>query len=324
MILLRHVLVLCLFALYGIAAVSAAGNGTFSIPAIPGVNVGDNLTATVYLDNTWSPKAADVYLHVRYDSSLLAYTGTDFKVGNTVAATPDAGNSILLQFGDFTNGYPNGRIPIADLKFNATGAGVSPLTLSVDHVRYYVNDTPVDIGDTAAVISGTVTIGVVTNITPTVIPTVTVPNTTVPTVVIPNNTTITPVQTAVTTTPEAQINYAGSNNYTGVVRSLATTALPTQAGGYVSVTVLPITTESATTAVNETATPAMNGTPSAATTTATPSQPASPTAGTTIPAGTSVPVSVATTTQAAGVNFGLLSLVSLGGVALLFIGRRLR
>lgn len=318
---LRQVLVLCLFALYGIAVVSAAGNGTFSIPSVPNVNVGDNLTATVYLDNTWSPKAADVYMYIRYDSSLLNYTGADFKVGNTVAATKDAENSIFLQFGDFTNGYPNGRFPIVDLKFMAIGAGVSPLTVSVDHVRYYVNDTPVDIGDTAAVVLGTVTIGTgIPNVTPTIIPTVTVPNTTVPTIV-PNNTTPTviPIQTTVIPTPITQVYYSGSNDYTGVkaqTTAPVTTAPATIAPMTPEVTVTVTTTMDGT--AGQTPTPSvtipLNGTATAMT---------SPSAAVTTPVGTSVPAS-ATTTPAAGADFGLLSLASIGAVALLFIARRLR
>lgn len=326
---LRQVLVLCLFALYGIAAVSAAGNGTFLIPSVPNVNVGDNLTATVYLDNTWSPKAADVYMHVRYDSSLLNYTGADFKVGNTVAATKDAENSIFLQFGDFTNGYPNGRFPIADLKFMAIGAGVSPLTVSVDHVRYYVNDTPVDIGDTAAVVLGSVTIGTgIPNVTPTIIPTVTVPNTTVPTIV-PNNTTptVTPIQTTVIPTPIAQVYYSGSNDYTGVT---AQTTTPVTTAPATIAPMTPEVTATVTTTMDGTAgqtptpsvtIPLTGTTPLTATTTAT--AVTSPSAAVTTPAGTSVPAS-ATTTQAAGADFGLLSLASIGAVALLFIARRLR
>ena len=322
---LRQVLVLCLFVLYGIAAVSAAGNGTFSIPSVPNVNVGDNLTATVYLDNTWSPKAADVYMHVRYDSSLLEYTGADFKIGNTVAATKDAQNSIFVQFGDFTNGYPNGRFPIADLKFRATGAGVSPLTVSIDHVRYYVNDMPVDIGDTAAAESGVVTIGAgIMNVTPTIVPLVTVPNTTVPTVN-PNITvpTVNPNVTSTLPTPFYQNNYAGSDDYTGVAAGQTTTTAP--------VTTAPMTpavTAMVTTTMNGSAgqTPApsqtmpLNGTTSAITTV---TVPASPSAAATTRASTSIPVNT-TTTQAAGAGFGLLSLASIGAVALLFIARRLR
>jgi hypothetical protein len=321
MTILRQVLVLCLFVLYGITAVSAAGNGTFSIPAVTGINVSDNLTATVYLENTWSPKAADVYMHITYDSSLLNYTGADFKIGNTVAATKDADNSIFLQFGDFTNGYPNGRFAIADLKFMATGAGISPLTVSVDHVRYYVNDTPVDIGDTAAVVSGTVTIGSgITNVTPTV----TVPNTTVPTIV-PNNTTtiVTTIPTIViTTTPLPPVYYSGSNDYTGVV---ATTALPTTTAPVTTTPMIPGVTMTMTPTPNETipqngTTPATTTPTSTATSTATVLT--SPSATVTTPAGTAVPVNT-TTTQAAGPEFGLLSLASIGAAAL-FIGRRLR
>lgn len=321
MTILRQVLVLCLFALYGVAAVSAAGNGTFSIPAVTGVNVSDNLTATVYLENTWSPKAADVYMHVTYDSSLLAFVGADFKIGNTVAATKDADNSIFLQFGDFTNGYPNGRFPIADLKFMATGAGVSPLTVSIDHVRYYVNNSPVDIGDTAAVASGSVTIGsTIINVTPTV----TVPNTTVPTV-IPNTTTtiVTPIQTVVIPTPFiTPVYYSGSNDYTGVVATtVATTTMPATTAPTVTTT---STTSEGTVTMTPTpnATVPLNGTTPANTTTFTATVPTSPSATITTPTGTAVPVNT-TTTQPAGSEFGLLSLASIGAAALL-IGRRLR
>ncbi len=43
---------------------------------------------------------------------------------------------VRIMLGDFRNGYPAGKYPLADVTFTALREGTTPLTVSVDHVRY--------------------------------------------------------------------------------------------------------------------------------------------------------------------------------------------
>ncbi len=79
---------LLLFALRGIHLACAAGVGTFSIEgSTTGFGVNQFGLATLYLESTWDPRADDVFIYVTWDPNVVRYVSTDWKVGNSVAAS---------------------------------------------------------------------------------------------------------------------------------------------------------------------------------------------------------------------------------------------
>ena len=359
----KHIIVLLLFSIFCIASASAAGTGVFSISNVGNVSVGETGVATVFVTNNWIPNFGDTFVDVTFDPAAVAYVSSVVKVpSNTTNVQLEGNNQVRISLGDFRHGYPTGSYPIAQLTFKQLKSGSTPLTVTVDHVRYWSSDltTFTDITNTTTTVSGVFSTGVVaatvipgmnnstsflasngtpvgfvipnlTNVTPT-------PNFTIPTVM-PNITvpTINPNVTHVIQTPFTQSNYAGSNDYTGVV---AKTVAPTMTPG-VSVT-LNATALNATinkTAIN--ATPinatainatALNATINKTAINATATPAALNATNVTVPktivsnaSNVSANTSVApngTATQKSGMAGGLLSLVALGGVGLLLIARR--
>ena len=76
---------------------SAAGVGTFSIEQTTvNVGVGQFGIATLYMDNTWQPPADSAILTLSWDPAVIQYVSTDWKVGNSVAATPGGNNQLAI------------------------------------------------------------------------------------------------------------------------------------------------------------------------------------------------------------------------------------
>lgn len=154
---------LLLFALCGVVLAGAAGVGTFSIEgSTAGFGVNQFGLATLYLESTWDPRADDVFISVTWDPSVVQYVSTDWKVGNSVAATLKQPGELFLQFADWTNQYPSGRFAIADINFRGLAAGQTTLDLQVDHVRSHVAASStnfVDLTQSALTSSGTLVVG---------------------------------------------------------------------------------------------------------------------------------------------------------------------
>jgi len=362
----KHLIVLLLFSICCIASASAAGTGTFSISNVGNVAVGETGVATVFVNNNWIPNFGDTYVDVTFDPTAVQFVSSTVKVpSNTTDVKLDGNNKVRISLGDFRNGYPTGSYPIAELTFKQLKSGINPLTVTVDHVRYWSSDltTFTDITDTAGAVSGVFSTGAVaatvipgmnnttaflaSNGTPVgyVIPNLT--NVTVtPTYTIPNITNVTTVATInpnvtyVIPTPFTQQNYAGSDDYTGVV---AKTVTPTKTPGVnvtlnatanatINKTALNATALNATinktvlnatanaTALNATANATINKTANAPNATNVTVQKTIVSNVSNTSANTSVPN--ATATQQSGMAGGLLSLVALGGVGLLLIARR--
>ncbi len=190
-------MVLLLASLSVVGLASAAGVGTFSLQQTKSADVGQIGVATLYMDNTWQPKADDVWVTVNWDGAALGYISTDWKVGNSVSATLNGTNSLFLQMADLTNKYGNGKIAIADINYKALTTGSSPLTITIQHVRGHegISETNfTDLTVSAVATPGTFVVGGNVTVTPTL---------TAPTVVTPTgNVTVTVTPTGnVTTVP---------------------------------------------------------------------------------------------------------------------------
>ncbi|HIH03027.1 MAG TPA: hypothetical protein HA263_03955 [Methanoregulaceae archaeon] len=130
-----------------VCAATAAGVGTFSLEQTKSAEKSQIGVVTLYMDNTWQPQANDVWVTVNWDRGILGYISTDWRVGNSVSATPSGTNSLFLQMADLTNKYGNGKIAIADINFKALASGTSPLTVTIDHVISHPANTQVSVTD---------------------------------------------------------------------------------------------------------------------------------------------------------------------------------
>jgi hypothetical protein len=103
------------------------------------VPVGGDGVVQLIADNSWQPLFGDTYIDISWDPSVVAYQSAAIKVLNTTAAV-SSDRSVRIMLGDFRRGYPQGRYPLAAITLRALREGTSPLTVSVDHVRYWSND----------------------------------------------------------------------------------------------------------------------------------------------------------------------------------------
>jgi len=376
----KHLIVLLFFSICCIASASAAGTGTFSVSNVGNVSVGETGVATVSVNNNWNPNFGDTYVFVSFDPTAVEYVSSTVKVpSNTTKVELVESGKVQISLGDFRHGYPTGSYPLAELTFKQLKSGSNPLTVSVDHVRYWSSDltTFTDITDTASAVSGVFSSGAVaasvipgmnnttaflaSNGTPVnyVIPNLT--NVTVTptyTVAIANITTIATVNPNVTyviPTPFTQSNYAGSDDYTGVVTKTVTPTLTpgvnvtlnatanatgnktlnaTANASTINATALNATINATAlnatinkTALNATSNAtALNATPLNATANASINKSANATnvtvQKTIVSNASNASAPNATATQKSGMAGGLLSLVALGGVGLLLIARR--
>lgn len=274
------------------------GTGVFSVTSIGNVPVGGIGTVQVVVDNAWQPPFADTYVDIKFDPSMVRYLTSSIHVDNTTAAAR-SDDRVRIMLGDFRNGYPRGRYPLADVSFTALREGTTPLTVSVDHVRYWNNDFTqfTDISSTASTQDGAFSTGPIQTTIPTLVPVTGNPSVTYETVV-PTGTvqTVAPVEDPTAFPVSAGAANVDTDQYTGVTTKTAT---PTPTPNLTETATVPTMPPNPITTV---ATPTPDPTPD--TTVATPS--------TTM---TTVRTTLPTTTQAA-LPFGALAVVALAGVAL--------
>ncbi|MEN6342919.1 MAG: hypothetical protein ABFC89_10225, partial [Methanospirillum sp.] len=277
--------------------------GVFSITSIGNVPVGAIGTVQLVVDNAWEPNFADTYVDITYDPTMIKYTSSSIDVGNTTAASKSDG-MIRVMLGDFRHGYPQGKYPIADITFTALREGTTPLTVSVDHVRYWNSDFTrfTDISTTASTQSGSFSTGPIqaaatlAPVTPN--PAVTyetvVPIGTVPTVVAPVSVDSNPVSAG-------SVN-RDSDEYTGVVTKTVTPT-PTK-------TSAPVATEVPVTVITT------------APTVSTPAPTTVATVATTVPTMIKTTQPATPTATKSALPFGALALAALAGVALVMARAR--
>ena len=147
----KVMLALLLVIFGGVSLASASGVGTFSIEqTTAGVGVGQFGIATLYMDNSWQPPADSVSLAISWDPAIIQYVSTDWKVGNSVAATPAGTGGLTLKFADYTNKYPTGRVAIAAINFKGLAPGQTTMGIRVDNVRSHVGISETEFTDLTA------------------------------------------------------------------------------------------------------------------------------------------------------------------------------
>ena len=112
------------------------GTGIFTITSVGNVPVGSDGVVQLLVDNAWTPLFGDTYIDISWDPSVASYQSSTIKVLNTTAAI-SSDRSLRIMLGDFRRGYPQGRYPLADIRFRALRAGTTTLSVSVDHVRFW-------------------------------------------------------------------------------------------------------------------------------------------------------------------------------------------
>jgi hypothetical protein len=129
-----------------------AGTGKFTVTSVGNVPVGGDGVVQLIVDNGWQPLFGDTYIDIGWDPAVVAYKGAAIKVLNTTAAVSND-HTVRIMLGDFRRGYPQGKYPLAAITLRALKEGTSPLTVSVDHVRYW-NDDFTEFTDITATASG--------------------------------------------------------------------------------------------------------------------------------------------------------------------------
>ena len=270
-----------------------ANTGVFAIGSVGNVAVGQTGGATLYVNNAWNPPFGDTYVDISWDSSVAEYVSTDIKVSSNTTAAEGGEGRIRIALGDFRNGYPAGSYPIATINLKALKDGTTPLTVTIDHVRYWSSDlsTFTDITASATAVSGVFSTGAVAT----------------PTQVIVNPLPVDTVGTVATQyiTPSGPVSFGDSSLsssgdvYTGVGGEPTLATIPTTI-----ITTVPTTV------------------PATVNTTLTISEPTL-TLETTIP--TMAVQTIATTvptTKKAGAFPGILTLIGLAGAGLLLLAGR--
>jgi hypothetical protein len=344
---LKVMLAFLLLASCGVSLASAAGTGTFSIQqATPSVGVGQFGIATLVMDNTWTPPADSVTLTLKWDPAIIQYVSTDWKVGHSVDATPSGTDTLVINFADFTNKYPTGRVSVADINFKGLQAGQSTMSITVGSVRSHAGVSETEFTDlTAAALTnpGTFTVGqgggAVTTLptvpigtTLTVIPTLTtgpivtgnVTGTITTPIMIPTSLPTTGITTGITTgapfVPVQGSSGGGSEDYTGVLTRTPTVTATKTATSTATVTATATSGAGAGNAtVTTTATPVVTVTAGVVNVTATRTALATTPAGTTT-ARTTVPVN--TTATRSGADMLPLAAAGLAALALIAARRR--
>lgn len=270
-----------------------ANTGVFAIGSAGNVGVGQTCGVTLYVNNAWNPRFGDTYIDITWDSSVAEYVSTDIKVPSNTTAAEGGDGHIRVALGDFKNGYPTGSYPIATINLKALKQGSTPLTVTIDHVRYWSSDLSsfTDITASATAVSGVFSTGAVT----------------APTQVIINTQTgITPVTTTTQyIAPSGPVSYGDSSTsgngdtYTGI-------------GGEPTIKTVPTTTRTTepTTMITTVNTTQTISEPTLTIETTVPT-----TMVQTIP--TTVP-----TTKKAGIPAGFIALIGLAAAGLLFLAGR--
>jgi len=202
------------------SATVPAGTGIFSVSSVGNVPVGGMGTVQVAVDNAWTPLFADTYIDITFDPSMIKYQYSSIEVANTTSTAQGEGK-VRLMLGDFRNGYPQGKYPIADVTFTSLREGSTPLAVSVDHVRYWNSDFTqfTDISSSASTQNGIFSTGPIDGVVPTLVPVTGNPEVTYDT--------LTPATTYQTSAPVSSSGGSlGSDEYTGV-RTKTVTPTPT-------------------------------------------------------------------------------------------------
>lgn len=112
--------------------VSASGMAKFYLsPAEASWKTGQTVQVKLMYDNNLNPVARDISLYLDWNSEMLKYEGTEFKVGNTVKAGLLSSHELNILLGEFTTGYPKGDYPLAVLSFKVVGPGETPILIRV-------------------------------------------------------------------------------------------------------------------------------------------------------------------------------------------------
>jgi hypothetical protein len=269
-----------------------ANTGIFAVSSVGNVAVGQTGIVTLYVDNAWNPHFGDTYVDLYWDASVAQYLSSDVKVSSNTTAIEGGDGHLRVALGDFRNGYPTGIYPIATINLKALKDGTTPLTITIDHVRYWSSDlsTFTDITASASAVSGVFSTGAIA--TPTqVVGTVT------------GNPVTTTTQYIAPTGPVSLGDSSSSNSgdvYTGVGGEPTIKTIPTTV-----VTTIPTTVPTTVITVNQTTSEP----------TITIETTAPPTEVQTVPM--TVP-----TTKKSGAGFGMITLLGLTTAGLLFLGAR--
>ena len=276
-----------------------ANTGIFAVSSIGNVAVGQTGVVTLYVDNAWNPRFGDTYVDLFWDASVAQYVSSEIKVPSNTTAIEGGDGHVRVALGDFKNGYPTGTYPIAMINLKALKDGTTPLTVTIDHVRYWSSDlsTFTDITASASAQSGVFSTGAIA--APTI--TTTLPVSTM---------TVNPVTVATQyITPSGPVSFGDSGSsgsgdtYTGVGGEPTSRTTATTVATTVSTTVP--TTMITIAVINQT-----NSEPTLTVQTTAP-----PTAVQTI--ATTIP-----TTQKSGAGFGIITLIGLITAGLLFLAGR--
>lgn len=128
----RYLSLILLLLCCAVPLASAGGMAKFYFsPAEASWKTGQTVTVKLMYDNNLNPVARDISLYLDWNSEMLKYEGTEFKVGNTVKAGLLSSHELNLLFGEFTNGYPKGDYPLAVLSFKVIAPGDTPILIRV-------------------------------------------------------------------------------------------------------------------------------------------------------------------------------------------------
>ncbi|ACL15567.1 hypothetical protein [Methanosphaerula palustris] len=269
-----------------------ANTGIFAVSSVGNVAVGQTGIVTLYVDNAWNPHFGDTYVDLYWDASVAQYLSSEVKVSSNTTAIEGGDGHLRVALGDFRNGYPTGIYPIATINLKALKDGTTPLTITIDHVRYWSSDlsTFTDITSSASAVSGVFSTGAIA--TPTqVVSTVT------------GNPVTTTTQYIA---PSGPVSFGDSSSsssgdvYTGVGGEPTIKTIPTTV-----VTTVPTTTVVTPVPTNQT----IEEPTITIETTAPPIE--VQTIATTVP-----------TTQKSGAGFGMITLLGLTAAGLLFLAAR--
>ncbi len=83
------------------------GNGTFWVEQTIPASVDQLGVATLYVNNTWSPPADDVWLNLTWNDTVMNYARTDWRAGSTGSADPAGPSGLSLRMSDLANRYPS-------------------------------------------------------------------------------------------------------------------------------------------------------------------------------------------------------------------------
>jgi hypothetical protein len=150
----------------------------FHIPAVENAKVGDTVTVTLYNDNNLNPPTGDLSIYLDWNMEVLKYESSTFKQGRTTAADIVGLHNLNIMAADTTNGFPQGDLPLIEMKFKVVGPGYTPIVIKVDKIH---DITGADIASKAVVKNGAVTATGTAPKTTGTTPTVTTGATTVPT-----------------------------------------------------------------------------------------------------------------------------------------------